>query len=662
MAKICRITDGTDEIDLVSFDDPWQIMTGGVSMSPLTDAHLVGDDPVAGKTMVISYKLFASGACHDELKTKASTLFAMLRKAALYHRSSWQLTPVWIEEKARTETNSRKALVLRAMELDRMSVLLRPTDWVHFLIDVGLSIEIEFPWQPDNPRTLPTAVTLTKTQGPADDTVMHLANFRDDVALTHFKELDGAAYTDLVAGDTLFPAVVVQNDALLWGSTDNPLKHIVIPILGTAGAITTSTFALAASIAGPGWTDLVLGVDYTCYPGATLEACFEQDDEDIVISINPIATHASFDLDGDTCYWIRLREEHAAPVYATNPVQHATEAVYAQSSNYIEISAARLKGDHPVKALIRMNCPAGGTTSPVLGTPSRFIFGAKSGSALDYFEPWLNLGNVDNPAAWTTAYGTDASSVAFPEAPGGAHATCDFGGDTTMIPRVILTGADMLAYYRGKYEVFLLYFQTGGVDEDINIKARFGIGGSGSTYPMRETDTVPSLVSTNSYVVASLGEMELPFGEITEQDNLDEDLVIQVYAELEAGASTLQMAAIMLMPINEWSGGLDDPKTETSAGPSALRGATSVDFDNGIVARRAQKHLVQADRTLIPAENWEYTGSLPRREPARKTRVYALQLRFDDDWATAPMIAEIGMHMTIQLFVEPGYIFLRGDE
>ena len=59
MGKLCRITDGTTYIDFITADD-WYIEPGGVSQSPLTDAHLVGDDPVAGKTMVVTYKLAAT--------------------------------------------------------------------------------------------------------------------------------------------------------------------------------------------------------------------------------------------------------------------------------------------------------------------------------------------------------------------------------------------------------------------------------------------------------------------------------------------------------------------------------------------------------------------------------------------------------------------------
>ena len=661
MGKLCRITNGTSYINFITPED-WRIETGGVSQSPLTDAHLVGDDPVAGKTMVVTYRLATTAIDHDALKDKVSALLALIRQAAQYQRTNWQLDPVWIEEQGRTETNPRYAMVLRAMELDRMSVLLKPFDIVNYIINFGLTFELEFPWRPERPASLPTALTLTASDGPANALAVHLANFRDDVAITNFKEKDAAVYTELNPGDTLFPGVVAQSDGIMWGSTDQPLKHIVMPKLGTVGDLTDTTLGLYYSDGVGSFAALVLGTDYTCYPGPTLEDCFEQNDEDIVISVNPPDDHVSDTYGAVDAYWIKLSEDHALPVYATNPVSHATQDPYAQASNYFEIAAAQLKGDHPVRSLIRLRCPAGGGSSPAIGTPSRFIMGARSYHlGANEFEPWLNAGNQDNPAGWAVTYDADTSSVARTNAPGGYEAVTTFVADSSMLARVIYTGTNKLAYYRGKVEVFVLYWQDGGADGDISIKVDFTIGADAVTSPRRETDTFTSLLG-DRWTVVSLGEMELPFGEITGADELEENLIVKIYAELTTGAADINWGGVFLCPLGEWDGGLNDPLTNTDDGPSALRGATSIDFDNGVLARRAQKFLVQSDGDLIMGENWDYTGSLPSIEPSRQTRIYVLQLRYDADWAVAPLIAEPGMHMTAEVFTHPGYVLLRGDD
>jgi len=663
MGKLCRITNGTTYINFIAAAAAdWHIEPGGVSQSALTDAHLVGDDPVAGKTMVVTYRLAGTADDHDALKDKVSALIALIRQAAQYQRTNWQLSPVWIEEQGRTETNPRYAMVLRAMELDRMSVMLKPFDLIHYIINFGLTFELEFPWRPTRPASLPTALTLTASDGPANDVAVHLANFRDEVAITHFKEKDAAAYADIAAGGRLFPAVVAQDDAIMWGSTDQPIKHIVMPKLGTAGDLTDTTLVLSYSDGVGSFAALVLGTDYTCYPGSTLEECLEQNDEDIVISVNPPSDHVTDTYGAALCFWLKLAETHALPVYATNPVSHAAYDPYAQSKNYFEVAAAQLKGDHPIRSLIRLRCPAGGGADAGLGTPSRFIMGARSlHLGADEFEPWLNAGNEDNPAGWAVTYDADTSSVARTNAPGGYEAQTTFATVTSMLPRCIYTGNNKLAFYRGKFEVFVLYYQTSGDDGDIDIKASFIIGSDATTSPQRDTDTVGSLVGAR-WTVASLGEMRLPFGEITGADELTESLIIKLSAELLTAGPDIYWGGVFLCPLDEWSGGLDDPLTNTTYGPSALRGATSIDFDNGVLARRAQKFLVQSDGDLIPGENWNYSGSLPSIEPSRQTRIYVLQLRYDTDWGVAPLIAEPGMHMVAEVFTHPGYVLLRGDD
>jgi len=290
------------------------------------------------------------------------------------------------------------------------------------------------------------------------------------------------------------------------------------------------------------------------------------------------------------------------------------------------------------------------------------IMGARSYHlGANEFVPWLNAGNQDNPAGWAVTYDADTSSVARTNAPGGFEAVTTFAADSSMLNRCIFTGTGMLEFYRGKFEVFILYWQNAGADEDINIKAKFMIGADAVTAPQRDTGSVASLLG-DRWVVASLGEMELPFGEVEAADELGEDLIIKIMAELTVGAADINWGGIFLCPIDEWSGGLNDPLTNTDDGPSALRGATAIDFDNGVLARRAQKYLVQTDGDLIPAENWEYTGSLPSIEPVRQTRIYVLQLRYDVDWGVAPLIAEPGMHLVAEVFTHPGYVLLRGDD
>ncbi len=663
MSKISRLTDGSTIISLI---DPtgWNYEPGGMTLSPLSDAHIVGDDPIAGQTMVSIFRLATEGIDHDDLGDKVQALIALLRKAALYHRSDgWQLDPVWLEERARSETNTRYAMILRCMEIDRLSVLIKPFDLINWIVNFGITLELEFPWRPEAPHTaLPTALTLTRSQSdaPATPIHVHLANHRDDVALTDAKTYDGGVFDDIAspAGNLMSPTPAT-NDYTIFGSTDQPPKTIVIPALSVAAAFTTSTLSL--KYYNGGWVALTLGTNYTVYPGPDFATALQQGDEDIVINVTPPSDAIKVSLDGVSAYWYKLEELHATPVYATDPLIGAVDEIYAQRDNFIEIPAASLLGDRPVRSLIRLTMPYGGLASPGLGTISRILLGSRTISlGADEFEPWLNLGNVDNPTGWATGYDADTSSVARPEAPGGFEAYCDFAADATLIPRVTLTGTNMLQYFTGRFEVMLLYKQAGGSAGDLEFMCKFKIGGAADEYPVRSTEELSSELGSR-YVVVTFGEIELPLGEITGADQLDEDLIIQILAERTTGAADLYMAAILLWPIGEWAGGLVDPLSDTATGSSALRGNNAIDFDNNVLQRRAQKYLVQSDGDVIPAENWHYSGSLPSIEPGRQTRIYVLQLQYDTDWGVAPLRATPGMHFKAEIFAHAGYVMLRGD-
>ncbi len=663
MGKLCRITDGDTIINFITEED-WQLERGGVSQSPLTDAHLVGDDPVAGKTMVISYKLATTGADHDELKTKVSALIALIRKAAQYHRTDWQLSPVWIEEQGRTESNPRYATVLRAMELDKMSVLLKPFDLIHYLVNVGLTFELEFPWRPERPAALPTALTLTATQQDADGLKMEFANFRDDETITtvFVEDFPGSYGGNIynVANQALFPNIPAAGDGIFFGSIDGAPKNVCVDIT----VIGVFDHDLQVRYYNGSWTNMVHGTDFTILAESGGPVTSEDDLFTRVgrwyININPPSDMVAVAVNGVAAYWIHVRV-NAVTSTTVVPKKNANDII-THRSNYFEIASAQLIGDHPIRTLIRLRVPSGGGASPGFSTPSRFILGSRSHSlGANEFEPWLNAGNQDNPSGWAVTYGADTSATATIYGFGAYIAKTTFSGESSMVARTKFTGTSKLQYYRGKFEVFILYFQIGGAAGDINMMARFSIGSLSTTSPQRLTKQVASELGA-IWTVASLGEMGLPFGEITSVDELDEDLFIEIMAERITGAALLDVAAVFLCPIDEWSGGLDDPLTDTVTGPSALRGDTALDFDNGVLARRAQKFLVQSDGDLIPAENWHYSGSLPSIEPNRQTRIYVLQLHYNSDWGVGPMVARGGMLMSAEVFAQPGYVLLRGDD
>ena len=628
----------------------------------------VPQEVLRGGKLAESYRLVAVGTSHDTVAASIQDLYDLLLQAALFDEDSWQNDPVYIVQQGDSETNVRYARVVTWLDYEYPNLYGNPFSQSNILDPLIVSIVRTHPWSSQPIGTLGTAITLKESDGPAAPTKVHVANFRDDVLVTHFKQSDGGAFTDLVAGSTLFPigAALTTGDYIEWGSTDQPLKVIVIPKLGTAGVLTTSTLVLNYYVAA--WTALVLGTDYTCYPGPTLKDCFEQNTEDIVISIKMPDDAALFIENAVNAYWIQLEETHAGPAYATNPVMHATETAYAQKNNYVEIPAASIKGDSSPIANIRLWTPAGGDEDTTFANLSRILIGAKSEHGnvdLDDFEPFLNAGNVDNPGACTLTYGDDSSSVADTEAPGGFHGYCDFGVTETMAKRVTFELDDLLPSYDGEYRLLVGVQQIGGDAGDVITKGRTYVGGVGDSDPHTDTRKKKTRGVSNGIEVLDLGFVRYPLSRAYYADSLaSTDIAVEILMERITGTAVMRIYFAYLLPVSEGAVGVDDPVTDTATGSSALRGGNVIDIDAGMVADRNQKYMVVGS-ALVPAQEWgRFNRPIEFKNRAVRTRLYFLMLHFAEgnSWNTEPLIATPGCHLACEIFMSYRYATLRGAD
>ena len=626
----------------------------------------VPQEVLRGGKLAESYRLVVVGTSHDTVAASIQDLYDLLLQAALFDEDSWQNDPVYIVQQGDSETNVRYARVVTWLDYEYPNLYGNPFSQSNILDPLIVSIVRTHPWSSQPIGTLGTAITLVESDGPAAPTKVHVANFRDDVLITHFKMSDGGAFTDLGATDTLFPGVVAQGDYIEWGSTDQPLKVIVIPKLSTAGVFTTSTLVLNYYVAA--WTALVLGTDYTCYPGPTLEDCFAQTTEDIVISINMPDDAALFVEDLVNAYWIQLEETNALPVYATNPIMHATLTVYAQKNNYVEIPAASIKGDSSPIANIRLWTPAGGDEDTTFANLSRILIGAKSEHGnvdLDDFEPFLNAGNVDNPGACTLTYGDDSSSVADTEAPGGFHGYCDFAVTETMAKRVTFVLDDLLPSYDGEYRLLVGVQQIGGDAGDVITKGRTFVGGVTDSDPHTDTRKKKTRGVSNGIEVLDLGFVRYPLSRAYYADSLaSTDIAVEILMERITGAAVMRIYFAYLLPVSEGAVGVDDPVTDTATGSSALRGGNVIDIDAGMVADRNQKYMVVGS-TLVPAQEWgRFNRPIEFKNRAVRTRLYFLMLHFaaGNSWNTEPLIATPGCHLACEVFMSYRYATLRGAD
>ena len=663
MARTFTIRDasGTNSVSLINTGATGFIAARG-GFGPVRISDLVS---MQGR-MAETYRLNLKASSHDNAASQMETLLKLLDEAAYHEGELWQPEPVYLQQQTTNESNARYARVYMAMELDYPDLFDNPFETDHDIENFSVTLIREHPWRSAAPGTKGTALTLAETDGPSSPTKVHIANFRDDVNITDFKEDDGGSYSDLGATDTLFPATVAQGDALLIGSTDQAIKHAVIPVLATAGDLTTTTLVLKY-YDGSAFQEMTLGADYTLYPGADLEACFEQTDDDIVINVKPPSDWEKTTLDGSNAFWLKIEETNASPVYATNPVMHATETVYAQSTPYVEIPAAAIVGDKPPMIMERLFAPQGGDENPGFPSLSGVLIGAKSehgNVTLANFVSHLNAGGDDNPAAISTTQGTDATSTADNEAPAGKHSAVDFATDSTMTSRVTFTLDDLLVDYEGEYLAIVRCQQIGGDPGDINLQLFTYLNTSDNYSPQSSTPSRATRGADEGIETLSMGMIRLPPSRAFYNDSLSAtDIIFDIQAELTTGSATLRIYDLILLPYDEGSVGVMAPVLGSDYGDAALRGDNILDIDPGVIADRNMKY-VKVGSNLIPSRAWRRQNRpIPFLNLDTKTRLYFVMMHdpLGKNWGDEPFVGTLGCHLAFEAYARYGYTMLRGS-
>ncbi len=660
MARQRKLIYGATTIDLLNTSG-WIPPRAGAGDATLPEGTILGEYEEIPERHVLN--LYQTST--DNLAAKIVELVSVLRAAARHARNpDEQPTPVYLIDQLTGETNPRYALVTGALEITHPELLTIGVELDHHIEKNGVTIVRRHPWISGVPGTLPTAKTLTATDGPASPTRVHVANFRDANAITHVYAYDTSAGTysaNLIAGNAdLFPAAPAAGDMLLIGSTDGPFHHAVLN-LSQAAAFACGVVVGYVTAVGPPptVTALAAGSQFTLFPNGDQDAIFKSTG-DWVVSAKPPNTWAAVTLNSAACWWIAVKL-NTFTSFTTQPHQTTGVAIYAQKKNYIDIPASAFAGDMPPTCLMEMATPWGSTTAPGMGAVSKVIAGARS-EGLGTFDAALNWGGYDNPTDWALATGTDATQVADPESPGGYCLSIDFATNSSMVVRGSLTGTGKAASWRGSFRPYITLKQIGGSPGDIRVKLRTCLGSTNDEDPKLDLPQTGSATESADlgYEIRDLAPDEvlrIPFGTMSPNDSLAVNLIFQLMAERLAGAATLRVGMLFLQPLYEpWSGQLDDPVTNRTLGVSALRGYSVLHLDGGVLARRCTKF---AGSTSFPAQDWE--GGPPLRfEPGVATRVYFLLGHYPTTWGDGPLLASLGMGFAFRLYGLSAYSILRG--
>jgi len=665
MTRVLKIIDsggviaGTAGISLI---DPATIIgtKGGLNNLSLSADQIDMETPAneVGENL----KLNLYGSSQNNAASQYQTLKKMMRKARKFFSTQHQTEPVYLQAQHANETSARYAIVKGARGISLPDLFDAPFE-VDARIDAfGLDMVREHPWRGSVPGTLPTPLTLTKTNGTADLTEVHLVNLGSTGtgdALSHIFNFDtslSAWSTNQVAatGITLWAvsgSTPAAGDILYLGFATRPGFNAVIP-LATAGAFSADVVVEAYISAA--WTALTLGTDFWFYPALTSadqDNVYKTTGEN-VISFAPGANWGTVAINGVTAYWVRVRLNTVAS-WTTTPVSHASQIPYTQRRNYFDASASVIGGDAPPRLMPRFKAPtSGAVVTPNPNRISAIFCGAKAGTA---FESILNLHQYELPSGWAVAMGTDTAEEADLRAPSARRATCAFTTATAMTARVTLTGTAKWASFVGTYRVLLLCEQTAGDAGDTQVKARFLQGGSGATNPYLDTKTVALQGVALGYELVDLGNISISPDTVS-ADTLADDLLIQVFSERIAGSASVRFSRIVLIPVDVF---FFKAWMDNANGTLHLLSDEALDVDFGVLSDRTQKYR-RSGSSYVPGPKWFRSASIRRVEPATQYRFYCLIGHYPTTFGTGPLLVSPGTHLALSLYAVNSYLALRG--
>jgi len=604
----------------------------------------------------------------DGIARRTRRLMNVLRQAWAYHQEDYYTSPVYLRARSACESNVRTALVYQSTDITAPWPMWDPALEQAGILDLYAVSIARFVWRDGTPGTIPSATALETPQGDTGQTLVNIGNYQDDHLLTHVFNNDNSAGTfsanlyGTAAHDYFLVVNPIAVDDHVYFGADEPFSTLAGYIL-TAGNF---VWTITAEYWNGGWVALTLGTEYTMLPSTIANSLSRTGPWQF--NWVPKSDWVATAINGQNKLWLRW----TISVFTSTAVVPAngTYAIFNVHQSYLDIPETAVKGDGPPYALLRLRKPYGTPASaPDIGTTSRVIVGSKS-RGLDGFTAFLNAGGDGMPAAWTAAVGTDAAQAADVSSPGGDHLHVTFATTATMANRVRFTGAGVLPYYVGKYRVFIRCLQDGaGSAGDMNLKVRFRINGTADTDPVWETATVAT--TSDDYMVLDMtpgGFIKLPFGDVVDADDLtNADLIIEIHAELTNGTDHLTIYDLILMPCDEWIADLDDPLTDTTTGASALRGYSMLDVDSGIVADRTIKQVLDypASLTAPPiyfAETWNRRGAPMRLPVGRESRLFFLAERYLTNYTDGELWGLTGEGLAVEVFLQPIYYYLRGDD
>jgi len=599
------ITDGTTEINLL---DNWNLLAWRPKIAPYKEGGYWRESPFAhGRrpvfrrygSVVEEFPLILKRFDPDSLAYEFRTLRKLLEDAFDYWApGSISSSPVYLAARKYLETNTRYSLVYAGAFPEDIDLSNPSVESCQELMAAGYTLYIERApfWGKEIPGTL-TAIEMSSYDTfdgvdlgvqPADATTdpnVFSVNAQGTTNITDIFLDDGGVFSSNLLGSgvpyNLLPAVPAVDDAVYFLSDqssagNHPFWNLIFQLDQAASDVTIVWETYDDS--GAAWSALDADAGYS--GGAEVIDETQGFTQTGVKSLyfRDTSMEESFATINGVTGWV-IRARVSAIGASPTPPRQNTRDVYTVSWNWLEIANDQITGELPARAKLKIYCQSNrGRNSGQFTNDYAFIdtvyWATRLKSRGSDFTPFLNLGQRgrasgqtnDISAAIYSSYIEDSKSLTCScvEATRGAIAS-----DVSLITTRM--DIDFANNYIGKFHVYIRALTNQAVASDLmDIKLKVSVGYPDSnTFWESEYRPVRGVVSQLAPDLVDLGRLDLPPGGLSPGDSV-QDIYFRIYGDFKHASATVRLYDIVLMPVDEYFGVVQEQQDNTIAANSGM--------------------------------------------------------------------------------------------
>lgn len=659
------LTDGTTRIDLMQANRHsygFALKDYVPGRSHPKDGGVWADSPMAEGRQLISttptnttdtLTLCVSYGTHEEIIQAFEEFDLMLDAAADYWTSRHNETPVWVQARARGETNPRYAVVRYAdydenfdpyqepylgghkVSTDDFAFVVERGPWLQFPPGQGESIPIS---HEKSGTAIQSSIAFESNEGVIIGN-MHQATIEfpgsgpNGGLRVIYREDGGVFSSNLLAGSfpyNLFNTPFVINDAAYFGS-DYPFFGLVFNTTGTLDTAWIWEFWNGAA-----WTSLSVTTTFNLFLSPQIGHAYW--------SYAAVSTWAKSTVSSDTTsrYWIRVRLT-TSPSGGGVTLAQINRHIYSTAVGFIEVAAGEIDGT--LAALLKIRLHLWDTSVGAQFFGPFFWVGLRDVDRGDEFSAHLNAGGANPDGITVSAVFGNSTLVTDNTSPGGAHLAIT--NESSMVGVAIFAiNTVAILQYRGRFRLFVRLSTT---DDTGTSLIRFKLYDSNTVNAATlaltgEVRLIPAPPGGFSYdfIVVDLGYIDLP----PSNNTLSTDPLGNYQIILEAtvpASKTVKIHGLVLLPTDEW--------TAEVGGQMDGIGELHVD---AITTPKKERGFQYGKKELMLA-----TNGLPALRAHARQRLWFL-FNFVNS-GTASNAARPDYIASVQLYKAQRYRHLRGD-